>query len=87
MPYNVKHFVQNTYTPVNPHKLINKSQIVFKSSWEFQVFNKLDLNPNIIRWSYEVVRIKYIKPTDNYPHTYEVDIYAEEFDPSTNTIK
>ncbi len=50
------------------------------SSWELAMHKFLDNNTNILRWSSEPTRIKYIKPTDNKIHHYLPDYYVEYID-------
>lgn len=78
--YDLKRIKQNDFSPRNPHKIINKdlSQLRSKSSWEHNVFIKLDANPKVKAWGYEVVQIPYIKATDGRQHTYYVDIFSIE---------
>ena len=77
MAYNVKRFVQNYFTPKNPHKLVTPlDKLKAKSSWEFDFFKKMDEASGIIKWGYECVPIPYIKPTDGLKHNYFVDIWA-----------
>lgn len=78
MAYDLKRIKQNDFTPRNPHKIINKNQLKSKSTWEFFMFTKLDTNPNVVKWGYEVVFVDYIKPTDYKTHRYEVDIFCKE---------
>lgn len=68
-------YQQGLYTLKNPYKYLgDASKVRFMSSWELQVFNYMDNNPNVIKWSSEEVAITYLKPTDNRLHKYYPDI-------------
>ena len=71
-------FKQGSYTVINKSKYIgNVSSVYYRSSWEQRVFLYMDISPNILKWSSEEISIPYIKPTDNKPHRYFPDLYAE----------
>lgn len=74
----MKSFRQGYFTPNNPEKYVgNATQIVYRSSWELAMNKFLDMNPNIIRWSSEEIKIPYIKPTDGKQHFYYPDYWVE----------
>lgn len=56
-------WIQGKYTLKNPEKYLgDPSNIIYRSSWELDVFSKLDHNPNIIKWVSEEIAIPYAKP-------------------------
>lgn len=69
------------FTPVNLDKYIGDAiPLKYRSSWELTTFKFLDNNPNVIKWSYESIQIRYMKPLGNgtmRPATYFPDIYVE----------
>lgn len=51
------------FVPKNREKYIGKAAtIIYRSSWELTALEFFDNNPNIIKWSYEDIKIKYLKP-------------------------
>ena len=81
-------FVQGLYTPKHPEKYIGDiTKIRYMSSWELSMHSFLDNNSNILRWSSEGFRIKYIKPTDHKVHHYLPDYYIEYIDKTGNLRK
>lgn len=69
------------FYPKNREKYIGKSEkIVFRSSWEQTALQFFDNNPNVVRWSYEDIKITYLKPLPNgnlKKATYTPDAYVE----------
>lgn len=53
------------------------SYIQYKSMLERIAFRYADMNPKIAKFSIEPFNIKYIKPTDNKPHRYFIDMFIE----------
>lgn len=51
--------------------------IQYKSSLERIAFCYADLNPKVKRFSIEPFNIPYIKPLDNKPHRYFIDMFIE----------
>lgn len=73
MPYKTKYF------PNNPTKYIGDySKILCRSLWERKFCKFLDSNPNIIRWSFETLKIPYKSPKDNEMHIYYPDFIIEK---------
>lgn len=73
MPYKTKYF------PINPTKYIGDStKILCRSLWERKFCKFLDNNPNILRWSFETLKIPYISPKDNNVHIYYPDFIIEK---------
>lgn len=74
----------------NPKKYMgDPSKLLYKSGWEETAFIMCDNNPNIIRWGYEIIPIKYNKPIgSSFKTTYYLpDLYVEYFDRDKNFIK
>ena len=73
MPYKTK------FTPKNPTKYIGDSnKIICRSLWERKFCKFLDETVNVIRWSFETLRIPYISPVDNQVHIYLPDFIVEK---------
>jgi len=69
---------QGWYSPKHPEKYVGDiSHIRFMSSWELQVHQFLDDNPNVIQWSSETIKIPYLKPTDGNIHYYYPDYWVK----------
>ena len=66
------------YTLDNPDKYVgDKSNIIWRSTWERTAFKWCDRNDNIIKWNSEEIVVKYISPVDNKFHRYYVDLFVE----------
>lgn len=77
MAYKTKYF------PINPTKYIgNHNSIICRSLWERKFCKYLDTNTNIVRWTFESLRIPYISPIDNKQHMYIPDFLIETKDKS-----
>lgn len=75
------HFKQGLYTPKNPTKYMGDvTKIRYMSSYELEVHQFFDNNPNVVRWGSEIVAIPYLKPTDGRIHKYYPDYYVEYLD-------
>jgi hypothetical protein len=73
MPYKTK------FIPKNPTKYIGDiTKIQCRSLWERKFCKFLDENANIIRWSFETLKIPYLSPIDNQPHIYLPDFIVEK---------
>jgi hypothetical protein len=73
MPYKTKYF------PKNPTKYIgDPSTILCRSLWERKFCKFLDETPNILRWSFETLKIPYLHPMDNQVHIYLPDFIVEK---------
>ena len=70
----MKSYVQGFYKPVNPSKYVGKQPIVFRSSWEFKAMQLFDMNPNIISWASESIKIPY-----QNPFTGKYTVYVPDF--------
>ena len=71
MAYKTKYF------PINPSKYIGRNNIICRSLWERKFCKYLDTNRNVIRWTFESIRIPYISPLDNKPQMYIPDFLIE----------
>jgi len=73
MPYKTK------FLPKNPTKYIGDyDKIICRSLWERKFCKFLDENINIIRWSFETLKIPYLSPIDNEVHIYLPDFIVEK---------
>ena len=67
------------FIPKNPTKYIgNINTINCRSLWERKFCKFLDENANVIRWSFETLRIPYLSPMDNQVHMYLPDFIVEK---------
>jgi len=83
MPYKTKFF------PKNPLKYIGDyTKINCRSLWERKFCKYLDENKNVLRWSFETLKIPYLSPKDNDVHLYHPDFIVEKIgkDGKTKTI-
>lgn len=81
-------FKQGKYVVKNKEKYIGDlNNVVYRSSWERNLHEFFDSNINVIRWGSEVIRIPYVKPTDNRVHIYFPDYYVEYIDTKGQLIK
>ena len=70
---------QGTFKPKNPQKYKgNVSNIVFRSSWELKLMQRLDDDPAIVEWSSEELFIPYRSPVDNRYHRYFPDFLVKK---------
>lgn len=77
-PAKGSRFKQGYFTPKNPHKYIGDvTKIRYMSSYEYEMHQFLDNNPNVLRWGSEIICIPYVKPTDQRVHKYYPDYYVE----------
>jgi hypothetical protein len=66
------------FIPKNPQKYAGDvSNIIWRSTWERQVMNWLDLSDNVVYWSSEELVIKYFSPVDNKIHRYFPDFIVK----------
>jgi len=76
--YTPKHLDKYVVNPFQPTKKPGGSpRIRYLSSWELQLHEFFDNNPNVIRWSSEGVAIPYVQPTDGKIHRYYPDYWVE----------
>lgn len=68
-------YYKGKYRPKNIDKYKGDYRnVVYRSSWERQVFKYLDTNSKVKNWSSETVIIPYRCATDNKIHRYFMDI-------------
>jgi len=73
MPYKTK------YIPKNSTKYIGDvDKIICRSLWERKFCKFLDENQNVIRWSFETLKIPYVSSIDNKVHVYLPDFIVEK---------
>lgn len=73
MPYKTK------FNPKNPTKYIGDfTKINCRSLWERKFCKFLDETPNILRWSFETLKIPYLSPVDKMVHLYIPDFIVEK---------
>lgn len=69
------------FVPRNPEKYVGAPKvIIYRSSWEQSALKFFDSNPNVVRWSYEDIKIPYLKPMPNgnmRMANYIPDVYVE----------
>lgn len=67
------------FKPKNPEKYKgNPTNIVYRSSYELKLMNRLDIDPNIVEWASEETKIPYISPVDCRRHTYFPDFVVKK---------
>lgn len=73
MPYKTK------FEPKCPTKYIGDfTKINCRSLWERKFCKFLDENKNILRWSFETLKIPYLSPVDKQMHFYIPDFIVEK---------
>jgi hypothetical protein len=66
------------YFPINEcQKYIGPGPIIYRSSWERKFCMYCESNPQIVKWSSEPVKIKYINSLDGREHSYFPDYYMK----------
>lgn len=72
------------YNLKNPKKYMGIGTVPhYKSRNELIVFSRMDTDPNILRWGYEIFEIPYLNPIDGKVHKYKMDIYCESLKSGT----
>lgn len=72
---------QGKYKLRNPEKYVgDRSNIIYRSSWELKFLIWCDSNPSILKFSSEETVIPYVSPIDNRPHRYFVDFKIQTRD-------
>jgi hypothetical protein len=72
-------YKEGNFYPRHPEKYMGDvNTIKFKSSWEEHAFNFLDMNPNVLHWSYEGVQIPYLKPNPTAPNGFVPAVYIPD---------
>lgn len=87
-----RNFKQGKFVPKNPEKYKgNVKNIVFRSSWEFEMFKYCDKNKKIKFWSSEEISeemiIPYISPKDGKIHRYFMDLKIVDSNDNTTLIE
>lgn len=72
------------YTLINPAKYISSKRPVYKSKWEWRVFDKLDRTPSVVQWGYECIEIYYHNPLQRRFNVYYPDIFLVVIDANGN---
>ena len=72
-----KETLKGTYKVKNKEKYLGTTDPRYLSSWELFVFKKFDMNPNVLAWSSEGVKIPYFSTVDNKQRLYLVDLYVK----------
>lgn len=65
---------QGIYKPVHPEKYAGSAPPFWRSSWEWKVMQMFDMNPNIISWASESLKIPY-----QNPFTGKYTVYVPDF--------
>lgn len=73
MPYKTRFTPKNTIKYIGDYTKIN-----CRSLWERKFCKFLDENVNILRWSFETLKIPYKSPVDNQLHYYIPDFIVEK---------
>jgi hypothetical protein len=69
---------QGKYKIKNPSKYKGDYRnIYYRSSWELRVFNYMDRNPEVVKWSSEEIVIPYRSPIDGKRHRYFPDVWMK----------
>lgn len=69
---------KTTFNPKNIKKYIGDcTKIKCRSLWERNVCKFCDENPNILKWAFEELPIKYMNPIDKKIHTYYPDFLIQ----------
>lgn len=70
---------QGIFKPLNRAKCKNPANrpVVFRSSWEAQLFRWCDRNANVLEWSSEQHRIPYINPIKKVSMIYVPDVWVK----------
>lgn len=73
-----KKYHQGNFKPVNPQRYVgNKSEIVYRSSWELKMMLWCDLNPSVVKWNSEGMKIPYWSNADQKQRTYWIDFIVQ----------
>lgn len=76
-PSSKSGFIQGYFNPVNPHKYVGPTPIIYRSSWERKFMIMCDTKEKVVMWSSEPVEIKYMSSIDHKEHTYYPDFYMK----------
>jgi len=70
-------FSKGEYIPKNPAKIIGKTPIIYRSSWEMSLMRVFDFNKNILAWSSESISIPYQNPLTEKWSLYLPDFFCD----------
>ena len=73
-------FSQGVYTPKNPQKYRGTEPPLYRSAWELTLMTVLDLNPAVISWISEPMRIPYVNPLTGRISSYIPDFLVSWVD-------
>lgn len=73
---------KGTYNVINPDKYIGSKRPIYRSKWEWRVFDKLDRTPNVLKWGSECIEIYYHNPLQRRFSVYYPDIFCILMDSS-----
>lgn len=78
---------QGYFKPVNPEKYVgSKTEIVYRSSWELKLMMWCDLNPSVVKWNSEGMKIPYWSEVDQKQRTYWID-FVVQYRTSEGTLR
>ena len=78
---------QGNFKPVYPEKYVGlKSEIVYRSSWELKMMMWCDLNPSVVKWNSEGMKIPYWSNADQKQRTYWID-FIVQYKTNENTLR
>lgn len=72
---NSSSYSQGYYTLINESKYVGPKPIIYRSSWERKMCMYCDGKSDILKWSSEPIKIRYISPIDKKVHNYYPDFY------------
>jgi len=81
-------YTKGIYIPVNEDKYVQPKDRhmnrypypVYRSSWERELYKRLDFSSKVVFWSTESVGIPYVSPKDGKVHRYYPDIFIKTVD-------
>lgn len=78
---------QGKFKPVYPEKYVgDQTEITFRSDWERRMMMWCDLNPSVIKWNSEGMKLPYWSEADQKQRTYWID-FIIQYRASNDTIK
>lgn len=78
--------IRGPYSPKNPKKYVGDKVPYYRSSWERVFMETCDMNPNVIEWASEPLRIPYFNPFKNAWTVYVPDFVIVYRDKSRSTV-
>ena len=78
-------YSNGVYHPKNPQKYVGTGPIIFRSSWEMQMFRLLDQHPFVLNWASEPIKISYKTPLTERYANYIPDLLVSWLDKKGNT--